>query len=152
MPIWKVVATVEGMDNHQAQQSLTEARAAYAASSRPVIPVVLGVVCAIAAGAGVALLGQSPDRGSLRALLLAGGVALIVVAFLLPARYRSRRGLHGFRGRVQSDNLVFLLCAAALFIIGLNADRTLSHIYIGIGAFVAVAYFLLLRGHSGRSE
>lgn len=85
-----------------------------------------------------------------RMVMLAGGIVLMAAAFLLPTSYRARSGLHGFRGQVQSDNLVFLICAVVVLITGLNATSTLSAIYIGIGVVVVVAYFLLLRGKSGR--
>lgn len=142
--------TVDGMDNQQAEQSLAQAQAAYAASSRPVLPVGAALVSALAAGGGVALVGQSPDRGWLHAVLLVGGIVLLGAALVVPAVQRRRSGLHGVRGRVRSDNIVFLLCALALLINGLNANSTLSAIYLGIGAVVAIAYFLLLRGRAGR--
>lgn len=140
------------MDNHQVQQSLAQAHAAYAASSRPVVPIGLSLLSALSGGIGVALVGQSPDQGWLRAALLVGGIALMGAAFLVPTRYRGRSGLHGVRGRVRTDNTVFLVCAVVLLITGLNANSTLSAIYIGIGIFVAVVYFLLLRGKSGRTS
>ena len=138
------------MDIDKARESLNEARAAEAASSRPPLPAWLSTVSAVAAGAGVALVGQSPDQGWSRALVLVAGLVLIAAAYLLPTSYRSRRGLHGFRGRVHSDNVVFLICAVALVVTGFNADSTLSTIYVGIGVAVAVAYYLLLRGRFGR--
>ena len=138
------------MDNQQAQQSLAQAQAAYAASSRPVLPLGASILSALAAGGGVALVGQSPDRGSLHAVLLVGGMVLMGAALVIPALLRRRFGLHGFRGRVRSDNIVFVVCAIALLVNGLHANSTLSAIYLGIGAVVAIAYFLLLRGRAGR--
>lgn len=140
------------MDNNQAQQSLAQARAAYAASSRPPVPVGISLISALAAGAGVALVGQSPGPSWLRMALLGGGVVLMAVAFLLPAAYRARQGLHGFRGQVRADNVVFGICALSLVVTGLNANSTLSAIYIGIGIVVAIVCFLLLRGKWARGN
>lgn len=93
----------------------------------------------------------SPPQGWPRVALLVGGLALMGAAFVIPAAYRRQAGLHGFRGRVRSDNIVFFICAVALVVNGLNANSTLSAIYVGIGVMVAVAYFLLLRGRPGTS-
>jgi hypothetical protein len=150
LPVRKVVDTVEFMDHQQAQRSLAQAQDAYAASSRPVLPLGAAVASALAAGCGVALVGLSPERGWLHAVLLVGGIVLMGAALGTPALFRRRSGLHGFRGRVRSDNIVFLLCAVTLVINGLDANRTLSAIYLGLGAVVGIAYFLLLRGRAGR--
>ena len=135
------------MDIEKARESLNQARAAAeAASSRPAMPAGLSAVSAVAAGAGVALVGQSPAQGWSRALALVAGLALMAAAYLLPTTYRARRGLHGFSGRVHSDNIVFLICAVALLVIGLGANSTPSTIYLGIGVVVAAVYYLLMRG------
>lgn len=144
LPMTKVIATVEGMDKNQAQQFLAEVQAAQAASGLPRPPVGLALVAALAAGSGVALVGQPSTSGWLHACLLVAGVALIALAFAIPVIHRARVGLHGFAGRVKSDNLVFLLCAVSLLINGIHADRALGLIYLGIGVVVAVGYFLLL--------
>jgi hypothetical protein len=138
------------MDNHHAGQSLAQAQAAYAAASRPVLPVGTSIVSALAAGGGVTLVGRSPAPGWLHLVLVVGGTALMAAALLIPSVHRRRAGLYGFRGRVRSDNIVFVICAIALLINGLNANSTLSAIYLGLGVVVAVAYFLLLRGRAGR--
>ena len=134
------------MEIDKARESLNQAKAAEAASSRPALPAGLSAVSAVAAGAGVALVGQSPTQGWLKALALIAGLVLMAAAYLVPTNYRSRHGLHGFRGRVHSDNIVFLICAVALLVIGLGANSTPSTIYLGIGVVVAAVYYLLMRG------
>lgn len=153
---WQPLATTESgtyagfMDNHQAGQSLVQAQAAYTAASRPVLPLGASIVSALAAGSGVALVGRSPEPGWLHLLLVVSGTALMAAALLIPAIHRRHSGLYGFRGRVRSDNIVFLICAIVLLVNGLNANSTLGAIYLGIGVAVAVAYFVLLRGRAGR--
>ncbi len=140
------------MNNDEARQSLAQAQQARSAAGRLRIPVPLSLLGATAAGAGVALLGQSSARGWGHVVVLTVGILLVAGAILLPNSYRARRGLHGFHGRPRSDNLVLLICAIALLIVGLDANSTLSVIYLGIGLAVAVSYFLLLRGRLGATE
>jgi len=137
-----------GMDENTARQQAAEARDAFRHSSRPPLPPLPRFVLALAAGVGVALLGAS-NNGWVHAAVFVVGVLLVLAAGALPDILRKRAGLYGYRGQVQRDNLVFLICAVVLAVVGLNATATLSTIFVGIGAFVAIAYFLVLRGRFG---
>lgn len=139
------------MDENTARQQAAEAREAFRASSRPPIALVPSLLSALAAGAGVVLLGASSD-GWVRAVTFVGGLLLLAVAFALPDAVRKRSGLYGYRGQVQRDNVVFLISAVVLAVAGFSATTTLSTIFVGVGVVVAVAYFLLLRGRFGRPQ
>ena len=93
----------------------------------------------------MALFGAS-NNGWVHAAAFVVGVLLVLAAGALPHILRKRAGLYGYRGQVRRDNQVFLICAVVLAVVGLNATATLSTIFVGIGAFVAIAYFLVLRG------
>ena len=137
-----------GMDENTARQQAAEARDAFSHSSRPPLALVPSLVSALAAGVGVVLLGASKS-GWVHAAVLVVGVLLVLVAGALPVILRKRAGLHGYRGQVQRDNQVFVIVAVVLVITGLNATATLSTIFVGIGAVVAITYFLVLRGRFG---
>jgi hypothetical protein len=96
----------------------------------------------------VALLGAS-NNGWVHAVVFVVGVLLVLAAGALPDILRKRAGLYGYRGQVQRDNQVFVIVAVVLAITGLNATATLSTIFVGIGAVVAITYFLVLRGRFG---
>lgn len=133
---------------HEAAQQADAALAAFQSSSRPTVPLAPAAGAALAAGVGVALLGQPAD-GWGRAGLLVLAVILVGVAAAIPTALRNRAGLHGYRGQVRRDNLVFVLVAAVLLVAGLGATSTLGVIYVGIGVVVAVGWFLLLRNRFG---
>ena len=137
-----------GMDENTARQQAAEARDAFRHSSRPPLALVPSLVSALAAGVGVALLGAS-NNGWVHAAAFVVGVVLVLAAGAIPDILRKRAGLYGYRGQVQRDNLVFLICAVVLAVTGLNATATLSTIFVGIGAVVAITYFLVLRGRFG---
>lgn len=134
-----------------AVQQAKDALMAFRSSSRPTVPMGAALVSSIATGAGVAILGQ-PGGGWARLGLLVLAAVLLLGGATVPAYLRSRSGVHGYRGQVRRDNLVFIICAVALFVCGLGADSTLGAIYLGIGVVVAIAWFLLLRNRFGQPE
>ena len=136
------------MDEDTARQQAAEARDAYSHSSRPPLTLVPGLVSALAAGVGVALLGAS-NSGWVHAAVFVVGMLLVLAAGAFPDFLRKRAGLYGYRGQVQRDNQVFVICAAVLAITGMNTPATFSPIYVGAGAVVAITYFLVLRGRFG---
>lgn len=140
------------MDENTARQQATEARDAFRHSSRPPLALVPSLVSAFAAGAGVALLGASPSSGWVKAGTFVVGLLLVTAAFAGPDIVRRRSGLHGHRGQVKRDNTVFLICGVVLAMAGLNATEVLSAIFVGVGVFVAIAYFLLLRSRFGTPQ
>lgn len=144
----QVVATLVGMDENTARQQAAEARDAFSHSSRPPLALVPSLVSALAAGVGVALLGAS-NNGWVHAVVFVVGVLLVLAAGAIPDILRKRAGLYGYRGQVQRDNQVFVIVAVVFAVVGLNATATLSTIFVGIGAVVAITYFLVLRGRFG---
>ena len=136
------------MDENTARQQAAEAREAFRHSSRPPLALVPSLISALAAGVGVGLFGASND-GWPHAATFVVGVLLVLVAGAIPHLLRKRSGLYGYRGQVQRDNTVFLICAGILAIVGMNATATLSTIFIGVGACVAITYFLVLRTRFG---
>jgi hypothetical protein len=146
------------MDEDTARQQAAEARDAFSHSSRPPLALVPSLVSALAAGVGVALFGAAgvgvallgaSNSGWVDAAVFVVGMLLVLAAGAFPNFLRKRAGLYGYRGQVQRDNQVFLICAVALAVCGLNATATFSTIYVGIGAVVAITYFLVLRGRFG---
>jgi hypothetical protein len=146
------------MDEDTARQQAAEARDAFTHSSRPPLALVPSLVSALAAGVGVALFGAAgvgvallgaSNNGWVHAAAFVVGMLLVLAAGAFPNFLRKRAGLYGYRGQVQRDNQVFLIGAVALAVCGLNATATLSTIYVGIGAVVAITYFLVLRGRFG---
>jgi len=144
----QLVAMLVGMDEDTARQQAAEARDAYSHSSRPPLTLVPSLVSALAAGVGVALLGAS-NNGWVHAAVFVVGVLLVLAAGALPDILRKRAGLYGYRGQVQRDNQVFVIVAVVFGVCGLNATATLSTIFVGIGAVVAITYFLVLRRRFG---
>ena len=140
-----------GMDEDTARQQAAEARDAFSHSSRPPLALVPSLVSALAAGVGVALLGAS-NSGWVHAAVFVVGMLLVLAAGAFPDFLRKRAGLYGYRGQVQRDNQVFVICAAVLAMTGMNAPATFSPMYVGAGAVVAITYFLVLRGRFGTTR
>ena len=147
-----------GMDEDTARQQAAEARAAFRHSSRPPLALVPSLVSALAAGVGVALFGAAgvgvallgaSNNGWVHAAVFVVGMLLVLAAGAFPDSLRKRAGLYGYRGQVQRDNQVFVICAMVIAMSGLNAPATFSLIYVGFGAVVAITYFLVLRGRFG---
>ena len=140
------------MDENTARQQAAEARDAFRHSSRPPLALVPSLISALAAGVGVAMVGASPSSGWVKAATFVVGLLLVAVAFAVPAILRKRSGLHGHRGQVKRDNTVFLICGVVLAMAGLDTTEALSAIFVGVGVFVAIAYFLLLRSRFGTRQ
>lgn len=150
-PSWQLDASLSCMDENdpsEAAGQADDALAAYRASSRPPLPLPAALVSAVAAGTGIALLGQ-PFQGLPRAGFLALAIALLLIAGAIPTVIRHRSGLHGYRGQVRRDNVVLTICTVALLVIGLTATPTLGVIYVGLGVVAAVTWFLTLRTRFG---
>jgi hypothetical protein len=130
------------MERNEAQEQLAALNKAQRASGRPPLPLAVTIASSLALGVGVALLGHGPSGFWTLAL----AAVLLAVAYLLPARYRNRKGLFGYRGRVHRTNVVWALVLVTLFVCGLNADSTLAAIYVGLGVVAAATYFFALRG------
>ena len=144
----QVIAMLVGMDEDTARQQAAEARDAFSHSSRPPLALVPSLVSALAAGVGVALFGAS-NNGWVHAAVFVVGMLLVLAAGAFPDFLRKRAGLYGYRGQVQRDNQVFVICAAVLAMTGMNTPATFSPMYVGAGAVVAITYFLVLRGRFG---
>lgn len=140
------------MDENTARQQAAEARDAFRHSSRPPLALLPSLALALAAGVGVALLGASPSSGWLKVATFVVGLLLVTAAFAVPDMLRKRSGLHGYRGQVKRDNLVFLICGVVVGMAGLNTTAALSVIFVGVGVFVAIVYFLLLRSRFGTPQ
>lgn len=151
LPERQVVAMVQSMDEDTARQQAAEARDAFRHSSRPPLALVPSLASALAAGVGVALWGASPSSGWVRAGTFVTGLLLVTVAFAVPNMLRKRSGLYGHRGQVKRENTVFLLCGVVLVMSGMSTPQELGAraIFVGVGAFVTIMYFLLLRGRFG---
>lgn len=130
-----------------AHEALLEARHARQSAERPRQRFAAHAFYSLMGGAGVAALGQLPGHTPGHLVVMAIGVALLALAYALPARARSRSGLHGYRGQSRSDNIVFLIVAVVLVICAIPATMTTAVIYGGLGVVSAIAYFLVLRNH-----
>lgn len=131
------------MEQENARAQAADALRAFQDAARPAPPTSLAAVAACCAGLGVLLLGQG--RGLVHLLSFVVAAALLAEAFLLPDRWRRRRGLVGYRGRVRSDHTTFLVVAVALAVIGFNAEPVMHVLFIAFGVASGIAWFWALR-------
>lgn len=131
------------MEQDHAATQAADALRAFQDAARPALPTSLVVTAGISAGLGVVLLGQG--HGAAHLLALVGAVALLIAAFLLPDRWRRRRGLVGYRGRVRTEHTTFLLVLAGLAGLGFTADPTMSAVFVLLGLVSGVTWFWALR-------
>lgn len=119
------------MEQEHAATRAADALRAFQDAARPPLPTGLAATAGTCAGLGVVLLGQG--HGPAHLLALVAAVALLTAAFLLPDRWRRRRGLVGYRGRVRTEHTTFLLVLVVLTVVGFSADSTTNAVFVLLG-------------------